>query len=91
MEMKKALEDVNQRHKELLKLEESMKELQSLFVDMAAMVEQQGALIDQIDFNVSSAEQHTEKAVEQLTQAATFQRSARRVSLLYCKAFPTST
>jgi len=35
-------------------------------------------LIDQIDFNVSSAEQHTEKAVEQLTQAATFQRSARR-------------
>lgn len=78
MEMKKALDDVNQRHKELLKLEESMKELQSLFIDMAAMVEQQGALIDQIAFNVGEAEQHTETAKKGLIQAVTYQRAARR-------------
>jgi len=78
MEMKKALEDVNMRHKELKKLEESMKELHSLFVDMAAMVEQQGPLIDQIEFNVESAEQHIVKVVKELSQAGDYQRKARR-------------
>lgn len=89
MEMKKALEDVNQRHKELKKLEESMKELQSLFVDMAAMVEQQGALIDQIDFNVGEAEQHTYQAKEGLAQATTYQKSARRKQICILVFFIT--
>lgn len=41
LEAKKALEDVQARHQELLKLEKSIMELKTLFVEMALLVEQQ--------------------------------------------------
>lgn len=41
MEVKKTLEEVQIRHQELLKLEKSIMELKTLFVEMALLVEQQ--------------------------------------------------
>lgn len=41
MEVKKTLEEVQIRHQELIKLEKSIMELKTLFVEMALMVEQQ--------------------------------------------------
>ncbi|XP_026687470.1 syntaxin-1A homolog, partial [Diaphorina citri] len=41
LEARKALEDVQIRHQELLKLEKSIQELRDLFVEMALLVEQQ--------------------------------------------------
>jgi t-SNARE complex subunit (syntaxin) len=40
------------RHKEVLKLEKSLQEVHQLFVDMAALVDQQGEVIDRIAFRV---------------------------------------
>lgn len=41
MEVKKTLEEVQIRHEELLKLEKSILELKTVFVEMALLVEQQ--------------------------------------------------
>ena len=41
MEVKKTLEEVQIRHQELMKLEKSIMELKTLFVEMALLVEQQ--------------------------------------------------
>ncbi len=41
MEVKKTLEEVQIRHQELVKLEKSILELKTLFVEMALLVEQQ--------------------------------------------------
>lgn len=41
MEVKRTLEEVQIRHQELIKLEKSIMELKTLFVEMALLVEQQ--------------------------------------------------
>ncbi len=38
---RQALDDVQQRHQEILKLENSIKELHDMFMDMAMLVESQ--------------------------------------------------
>jgi len=38
---KKTLEDIEVRHREILKLEKSLKELHSMFIDLAQLVESQ--------------------------------------------------
>ena len=41
---RQALDDVQQRHQEILKLENSIKELHDMFMDMAMLVESQVSL-----------------------------------------------
>ena len=45
------------RHKEVLKLERSLQEVHQLFVDMAALVDQQGEVIDRIAFRIAFAKE----------------------------------
>jgi t-SNARE complex subunit (syntaxin) len=40
------------RHKDLRHLEKSLQEVQQLFVDMAAMVDRQGDVLDRVAFRV---------------------------------------
>eukprot|EP00127_Corallochytrium_limacisporum_P005396 Clim_evm8s204 gene=Clim_evmTU8s204 len=77
-EAKQALEEIQDRHKELLRLERSIKELHELFVDMAILVESQGEMVDRIEFSVAKATDYTEGATEQLKQATALQSAARR-------------
>ncbi|XP_041858706.1 syntaxin-19 [Melanotaenia boesemani] len=46
------LSEIEQRHKELLNLENNMKELRDLFTDIFMLVEEQGVYIDHIQTNV---------------------------------------
>lgn len=57
------------RHKEVLKLEKSLQEVHQLFVDMAALVDQQGEVIDRIAFRISNAKADVAAAKEELTEA----------------------
>lgn len=43
-EAKQALSDIRQRHEELLKVEASLKELNTMFIDLAMIVHQQVAV-----------------------------------------------
>jgi len=77
-EAEDALNYVQNKHKQIKKLESSINELHQLFVDMAVLVEAQGELVNQIEKNVGDAVVYTEKGVQQLKKANEYQRSSRK-------------
>ncbi|XP_026686717.1 syntaxin-1A-like [Diaphorina citri] len=83
LEARKALEDVQIRHQELLKLEKSIQELRDLFVEMALLVEQQGDIIDSIEHHVMEAGEAVETARVQTKKAIVYQKKARMKKLIF--------
>lgn len=77
---KDALTYIENRHREILRLEQSIRELHQLFVDMAVLVEAQGELIDQIEYNVSQSVAYTRKTNEELRAANKLQKKSRKVT-----------
>ena len=53
--------DVQERHRDITRLETSIAELHQLFLDMSVLVEAQGELLDQIEFTVSQSVNYTGK------------------------------
>ncbi len=49
-----------------------------MFLDFALLTEQQGELIDQIEFNVKSAADYVEEANESVYHAITYSKSIRK-------------
>lgn len=72
-----ALAYVENKHNDIVRLTESIKELHGMFVDLAALVDNQADLIDDIETNCRSAVEYTEKAIENLHAAAVLQKKAR--------------
>mmetsp|Transcript_31629 Transcript_31629/g.69167 ORF Transcript_31629/g.69167 Transcript_31629/m.69167 type:complete len:294 (+) Transcript_31629:32-913(+) len=72
------LADIQERHRDILKLEASIQELHQLFRDMAILVESQGELLDQIEYTVSQSVNYTGKAVEELRTASKYQKQVRK-------------
>jgi t-SNARE complex subunit (syntaxin) len=60
---------ITERHKDILRLEKSIRELHQLFVDMAALVSSQGELIDQIERSVSQSVEHMAEVNRELDGA----------------------
>ncbi|XP_006815743.2 syntaxin-like [Saccoglossus kowalevskii] len=75
---KQALGDIETRYDELMKLEQSIKELHEMFLDMAMMVEQQGEMIDNIEHNVEETAEYVDHAVATTKSAVENQSKARR-------------
>lgn len=80
---KDALAYIENKHKDILRLEQSIQELHQLFLDMAILVEAQGELIDQIEFNVNQSVAYTKEAVKQIEKAGQEQRKSRKVTPLF--------
>ena len=80
MEAKRALEDIQKKHLEVVKIEKSILELQQLFMDMAVLLAAQGEMVDQIAVNVGKTVDHTEKGVQALNKAVKYQRKSRKVT-----------
>jgi len=75
---KDALNYIENRHRDILRLEQSIKELHQLFLDMAILVETQGELIDQIEYNVNQSVEYTKDAIKNLRKANVLQKKARK-------------
>jgi len=73
-----ALADIQERHKDITRLEVSIQELHQLFLDMSVLVEAQGELLDQIEYTVSQSVNYTGKAVEELRTANKYQKRVRK-------------
>lgn len=78
---KQTLADIEARHADIIKLENSIRELHDMFMDMAMLVESQGEMIDRIEFHVSGALEYVEEAVKDTKKAMEYQRKARRKQL----------
>ncbi|XP_018777608.2 syntaxin-3 isoform X1 [Serinus canaria] len=78
---KQALSEIEGRHKDIVRLESSIKELHDMFVDIAMLVENQGAMIDRIENNMDQSVGFVERAVADTKKAVKYQSEARRTLL----------
>uniref|UniRef100_A0A8C1WMF5 Syntaxin 2b n=1 Tax=Cyprinus carpio TaxID=7962 RepID=A0A8C1WMF5_CYPCA len=69
---RQALNEIESRHKDILQLESSIKELHDMFVDMAMLVETQGEMIDNIEKNVTNAVDYVGQAKVETKKAVRF-------------------
>ncbi|XP_063084233.1 syntaxin-3 isoform X2 [Cavia porcellus] len=75
---KQALSEIEGRHKDIVRLESSIKELHDMFMDIAMLVENQGEMLDNIELNVLHTVDHVEKAQEETKKAVKYQSQARK-------------
>ncbi|XP_048842750.1 syntaxin-4 [Brienomyrus brachyistius] len=78
---KQALNEIETRHDEILKLERSIRDLHDMFQYLALEVEAQGEMVDRIEANIVQSTNYVEKAVADTEQAVTNQRKARKKKL----------
>ncbi|KAH3891408.1 syntaxin-like isoform X1 [Dreissena polymorpha] len=83
---KQTLADIEARHADIMKLEKSIQELHDMFMDMAMLVEQQGEMIDRIEYNVEHAVDYVEAAKMDTKKAVKYQSKARRklIMIIVC-------
>lgn len=77
---KQTLADIEARHADIIKLENSIRELHDMFMDMAMLVESQGEMIDRIEYHVEHAMDYVQTATQDTKKALKYQSKARRVS-----------
>jgi t-SNARE complex subunit (syntaxin) len=66
------------KYQDVLTLESSVAELHQMFLDFALLTEQQGELLDQIEYQVKGANDHVESANEEVVEAIVFQKAIRK-------------
>eukprot|EP01112_Ceratiomyxa_fruticulosa_P001345 TRINITY_DN1140_c0_g1_i2.p1 TRINITY_DN1140_c0_g1~~TRINITY_DN1140_c0_g1_i2.p1 ORF type:complete len:268 (+),score=45.88 TRINITY_DN1140_c0_g1_i2:303-1106(+) len=74
---KNALSYIQDRHRDIVVLESSIRELNQLFNDMAVLVESQGAILDTVEKDVYSAVGDTEAGTRNLREAIAQQKKSR--------------
>jgi len=79
------LHEVEARHRDIKRLENNIRELHDMWMDMALIVEKQGDMVDRIEFNVAQARDYTEGGAENIRKALENYRAARRKKCI-CKA-----
>uniref|UniRef100_A0A3P8S1S5 Syntaxin-4 n=1 Tax=Amphiprion percula TaxID=161767 RepID=A0A3P8S1S5_AMPPE len=75
---KQALNEIESRHDEILKLERSIRDLHDMFQYLAMEVEAQGEMVDRIENNIKQSSNYVEKAKENTQQAVIYQQKARK-------------
>jgi len=73
-----ASQQVKDKYQDVLTLETSMTQLHEMFVDFALLTEQQGEMLDQIEFQVKSADDFIGDANEDMVQAIDYQIAIRK-------------
>jgi len=76
--IKQAFDNVSTKYQDVLKLEASVAELAQMFQDFALIVEQQGELLDQIEYQVKSSSEYIDEANVEMGQAIDYQISIRK-------------
>jgi t-SNARE complex subunit (syntaxin) len=66
------------KYQDVVTLEQSVAELHQMFLDFALLTEQQGELLDQIEYQVGQAADHVEVANEETYQAIEYQKAIRK-------------
>ncbi|XP_018425166.1 PREDICTED: syntaxin-3 [Nanorana parkeri] len=79
---RQALSEIESRHRDIVRLESSLKELHDMFMDIAMLVENQGEVTDNIEINVMKSVEHVEKAREETTKAVKYQSKARKKMII---------
>ena len=73
-----SLADVTARHKDILELENNLREVHEMLVDMATLVESQDEIVDNIEFNVKTSVDYVDTAAVDAERALKYQGKARQ-------------
>jgi len=76
------LNELKDRHNEFLKIENSIRDVYELFMELQALVEQQGESVDTIARLVENAEDAVHEGAKDLAQAHKYQSNSRRMKLI---------
>nr|XP_046268812.1 syntaxin-11a [Scatophagus argus] len=82
-----ALNEIENRHKELLELESRIREIQELFLQLARLVEEQGCMVDNIEANLCATQDYVGKATVQIGKAVRYKKN-NPCKKLFCCCFP---
>lgn len=82
-----ALNEIENRHRELLELEGRIKEIQEMFLQIAMLVEEQGCMVDNIEATVAATVDCVPAAVTELRRAVRYKKS-NPCRKLFCCCFP---
>lgn len=69
------------REQEVTKIVKSIVDLNDIFKDLASMVQEQGTILDRIDYNVEQTQTRVTEGYKQLQKAEMYQRKNRK---MYC-------
>ncbi|KAJ3228269.1 Plasma membrane t-SNARE, secretory vesicle fusion [Chytriomyces hyalinus] len=75
---RRALEEVQDRHTELQKIERSLTELFDLFQEMQSLIETQQEMINNVEANVENAVVYVEEGSKELTKAVQYRKQTRK-------------
>lgn len=79
---KQALSEIESRHRDIVRLESSIRELHDMFVDIAMLVENQGEVVNNIEVNVMKSTDHVELAKAETKKALRYQSRARKKTII---------
>ncbi|KAK4469408.1 hypothetical protein MN116_006963 [Schistosoma mekongi] len=79
---KRSLSDIEARHADIIRLEKSIQEMRDLFFNVALLVDQQGDLIDQVEYNLNKASDCVVNSKRTLSSAVIRNRKNRRCKLI---------
>lgn len=82
-----ALNEIETRHKELLKLETRIREVHDLFLQMALLVEEQAETLNVIELNVENVKDYVSVAKAQIKQAVEYKKK-NPCRQFFCCCFP---
>lgn len=79
---RQTLNEIEARHQDILKLEQSIRELRDMFQDLATLVDSQGETIDRIESNVLQTVDYVETAKTDFQRAVTYQKKSRKKKII---------
>jgi syntaxin 1B/2/3 len=84
--LRNLVRDIEQRHGQVLRLEQQVLELAQLMQDLACLVDMQQEPLDQIERNILSAKKHAEQGEDECRRANGYAKSARnkQCAMLAC-------
>ncbi|TKS80957.1 Syntaxin-1A Neuron-specific antigen HPC-1 [Collichthys lucidus] len=77
-----AMNEIETRHTEIIKLENSIRELHDMFMDMAMLVENQGGLVNNIERMVLESLDYVGHAKESIPKCKKFKRTGKRGEMI---------
>lgn len=85
--LRSALHEIEDRHKELLDLESRIRDIHDLFFQLSLLVEQQGAMVNNIEANVLATEDFVANAAKEIRKAVIYKKK-NPCRQLFCCCFP---
>ncbi|KAL6656664.1 hypothetical protein ACP70R_004444 [Stipagrostis hirtigluma subsp. patula] len=76
------VEEIQERHDAVIEIEKKLHELQQIFADMAALVDAQGEILDNIESQVQNAVNHVQTGTEALRAAKNLQKKSRKCMMI---------